>query len=82
GVSAYPPNGQRLPLFWEVDVRADKTWIVHVLKREMRISAYIDIENLFNANDPQAVQYNFNYTQSANINGLPILPIIGLRGEL
>jgi TonB family protein len=82
GVSAYPPDGQRLPLFWEVDVRADKTWIVHVLKREMRISAYIDIENLFNANDPQAVQYNFNYTQSANINGLPILPIIGLRGEL
>ncbi len=82
GVSAYPPNGQRLPLFWEVDVRADKTWIVHVLKREMKISAYIDIENLFNANDPQAVQYNFNYTQSANVNGLPILPIIGLRGEL
>jgi hypothetical protein len=82
GVAAYPPYGQRLPLFWEVDVRADKTWTVHVLKREMKISAYIDIENLFDANDPQAVQYNFNYTQSSFVNGLPILPIIGLRAEL
>jgi len=82
GVAAYPPYGQRLPLFWAFDIRGDKTWTVRVFKREMKISAYIDIENLFDASDPQAVEYNFNYTQSAYINGLPILPIIGLRGEL
>jgi hypothetical protein len=82
GVAAYPPYGSRLPLFWAFDIRADKTWTVKVLKREMKISAYIDIENLFNASDPQGVTYNFNYTQSANINGLPILPILGVRGEL
>ena len=82
GVAAVPAYGQRLPLFWAFDIRADKTWTFRAWKREAKFSMYIDIQNLFNASDPQGLTYNFNYTQSAYINGLPILPIIGLRGEL
>ncbi len=82
GVSAYPPYGSRLPLFWAFDIRGDKTWTFKAWKREVKFSMYIDIQNLFNASDPQGLTYNYNYTQSAYINGLPILPSIGLRGEL
>ena len=32
--------------------------------------------------NPEGVSYNYNYTKSEIITGLPILPVIGLRGEL
>ncbi len=76
-VSAYPPYGSRLPLFHQLDVRVDKTWTFPSWK----LSAYVDIQNVYNASSPQGVNYNYNYTQSGTVSGLPILPSIGLRGE-
>jgi hypothetical protein len=81
GVSAVPAYGSRLPLFWAFDIRVDKTWTFRAWKQMAKFSMYIDIQNLFNASDPQGLSYNYNFTQSAYINGLPILPSIGLRGE-
>jgi TonB family protein len=78
GVAAFPPYGARLPLFQQFDVRVDKVWTFS----HWKLTAYVDVQNVFNATNSVGVSYNYNFTQSTNINGLPILPSIGLRGEL
>jgi TonB family protein len=78
GVAAFPPYGVRLPLFHQLDLRVDKTWTIG----RFRLTAYVDVQNVYNAGNPLGVTYNYNYTQSATINDLPILPSLGIRGEL
>ncbi len=78
GVAAYPPYGSRLPLFRQLDLRVDKTWTFKAWK----LGFYADIQNVTNAQNAEAVNYNYNYTQSAYVTGLPILPSLGVRGEL
>jgi len=63
--------------FFQLDFRIDRkfiyqTWI---------LSAYLDIQNLTNANNGQGISYSFDYSESEKAAGTPILPIIGLRGE-
>lgn len=77
GVAAYPPNGARLPIFEQLDARVDKTWTFS----KWKLSAYLDVQNVYNATNPVGQTYNYNFTQSATANGLPILPILGLRAE-
>ncbi|UQA58538.1 TonB family protein [Polyangium aurulentum] len=76
--TASPPNGARLPPFHQLDVRFDKTWTFSAWK----LSAYVDIQNIYNHQNPEGVTYNYDYTKSSYVSGLPILPSLGLRGEL
>ena len=73
----YPPFGQRLPFFQQVDLRADKTWQFAGWK----LTGYLDVQNVYAAPNPQGVSYNYNFTQSKYSVGLPIVPSLGLRGE-
>jgi TonB family protein len=80
---AYSPvNGatfsQRSPAFHRLDVRAEKTWTFESWK----LSAYLDVQNAYNRRNPEGRMYNFNYTRSDIVAGLPILPVLGVRGEL
>jgi TonB family protein len=77
-LSSYPPFGQRLPLFHQLDVRVDKTWRF----RHWTLSAYIDVQNTYNQGNVEGVSYNYNYTRRTWASGLPLLPILGVRGEL
>ena len=77
GVDAYPPNATRLPLFHQLDLRLDKVWTF----RHARLNFYVDLQNVYDANNPFVVTYNYNFTKSAYVNGIPILPIFGFRGE-
>jgi TonB family protein len=73
----YPPYGQRLPLFQQLDLRLDKTWNFAGGK----LTGYLDIQNVYIAANPQGISYNYNFTQSSYSLGLPIVPSLGLRGE-
>ncbi len=68
---------ERLPLFHELDIRIDKRWQF----RTWRLSAYLDVRNVYNNAAKEAIVYNFDFTESSYQLGLPILPSIGLRGE-
>ena len=46
-----------------------------------QLSAYLDIQNVYNHANREGLQYNFNFTTRQYVSGLPILPSIGLRGE-
>jgi hypothetical protein len=72
------PNGARLPPFHELDVRLDRSWKAG----PVRLTAYLDVENVYSYGAPIDRAYSFNFTKSEVVSGLPILPSIGLRGEL
>ena len=77
----YPVFGaqysERMPLFAQLDLRLDKRWIFN----RWMLDAYIDLQNVFNRANPEAIQYNFNFNKQQIRQGLPIYPIIGVRGE-
>jgi hypothetical protein len=70
-------NSDRLPYFQQVDVRVDKTWIYNT----WRLSAYLSFINATNHANVEALTYSYDYSEQGSINGLPILPVFGMKGE-
>ena len=75
--ASYPPNGARLPSFNQLDLRVDKTWTY----RTWQLSAYLDVQNVYNQGNVEGTSANYNYTQQSYATGLPILPSLGFRAE-
>lgn len=71
-------NSARLAPFHALDLRVDKTWEF----RSWKLTMYLDIRNVYNRQNPEGEVYNYDYTKSSAISGLPILPMLGVRGEL
>jgi TonB family protein len=71
------PNSERLPLFHQLDIRVDKRWKF----KSWQLSAYLDLQNVYNYANAEGISYNFNYTARQYVSGLPILPNIGLRAD-
>ena len=72
-----PVYSQRLPLFHQLDMRLDKRWQI----KNYRVSAYLDVYNVYNNPGIEGVAYDFNYARKIYQTGVPFLPSIGLRGE-
>ncbi len=70
---------RRLPTFHALDLRVDKTW---EFKKMGFISLYLDITNVYYSKNPEFVTYNYDYSESAYVNGLPIIPSIGIKGGI
>jgi hypothetical protein len=77
-VSSFPMFGTRLGAFHQLDFRIDKTLDAKPLK----LTAYLDIQNVYFHRAEEGMSYNFNFTRKEPVLGLPILPILGLRGDL
>lgn len=71
------PFSRRLPLFHQLDLRVEKNWVFDA----WRLMAYLDVWNAYNNAAVEAIQYNFDFSQSVAQTGLPIIPSLGLRGE-
>ncbi|HET9037181.1 MAG TPA: TonB family protein [Myxococcaceae bacterium] len=72
-----PVNSYRLPNFAQLDVRIDKVWVFD----NWSLDLYLDIQNVTNTRSTEGTQYNYNYSQSAQFEGLPIVPILGVKGS-
>ncbi|MEQ8275943.1 MAG: TonB-dependent receptor [Deltaproteobacteria bacterium] len=72
-----PVNSDRLPLFHQLDLRVDKSWVFDYWK----LTAYLSLINSYNRTNTEGFQYSFDYSQRTPIQGLPIFPILGVRGE-
>jgi TonB family protein len=68
----------RLPLFHQLDIRVDKRWQF----KDWALSAYLDVQNAYNHPATEGLIYNYNYSKQGYQTGIPIIPSIGLRGEL
>lgn len=79
--SYFPVRGPfystRVNPFVQLDLRLDKKWIYNTWV----LTAYLDIQNLTNRQNVESVSYSYDYRQSANVTGLPIIPILGVKGE-
>jgi TonB family protein len=64
--------------FYQLDLRVDKTWKF----QGWQLGAYLDLQNVTNHQSPEGVYYNYNFSESKVLKGLPILPILGVRGEI
>jgi TonB family protein len=73
-----PVNGTRSSLFHRLDVRLEKKWTFE----SWRLAFYVDVQNVYNRQNQEGLLYNYNFTDSAVLPGLPIIPSLGLRGEL
>jgi len=71
-----PINEDRLPLFHQLDIRLDKKFVF----KKWILSIYLDVQNVYNYQASEFTIYNFNYTQSGYLTGLPIIPSIGIKG--
>lgn len=71
------PNTARNPLFNRFDVRVEKQWWFDGWK----LCLFLDVQNATNRRNQEALLYNYDFTRTARVNGLPIIPAIGLRGE-
>jgi hypothetical protein len=71
-------NSARDPMFQQLDLRVEKTFVVGPLK----LGAYLDVQNVYNAKNYESKRYSFDYKKQEAVGGLPLLPNIGLRGEL
>lgn len=77
-------NGERFPAFHRMDVRVSRYW---ELKRS-RLSAFIEVSNLYNRKNPRAYYYNINVDRNRNMrvfreqdDWLTILPSIGISWD-
>jgi TonB family protein len=72
-----PPNSARLPTFHQLDLRVDKTWVY----RRIRVTSYLDIQNVYNAQNYEFLNYSYDFRVVRPIYSLPTAPSIGLKLE-
>ncbi len=67
----------RMPDFFQLDVRVDKKWP----QRTWTFAAYLELQNATSRANVEGAAYNYDYTKSGWVTGLPIFPAFGLRAE-
>ena len=71
-------NSIRNPLFNQLDLRVQKEWIFS----KWKLALFLDIRNTYNRQNQEGLIYNYDFSQSTPLLGLPIIPSLGLRGTL
>ncbi|MFT3924103.1 MAG: TonB family protein [Myxococcales bacterium] len=70
-------NSGRNPAYNRLDLRIQKTWKA----RKHSTTLYLDVQNALNHKNQEAFFYNYDFTAKRVVNGLPIIPAIGVRGQ-
>jgi len=72
-------NQRRLAPYHRLDLRVEKSWVWPTC----RLSAYIDILNAYGRYSPDKAVENYDYSGVKPLSrSLPLLPSIGVRGEI
>ncbi|HEY2744377.1 MAG TPA: TonB-dependent receptor, partial [Polyangia bacterium] len=72
-----PPYSGRLPSFNQLDFRVDKTFAFNVWK----LTVYVDVQNIYDSTSAEGILYSYDYKRVQYLNGLPFLPVFGIRGD-
>jgi TonB family protein len=70
-------NSERLPPFFAIDLRLDKLFTY----QKWQMEVYVDLLNTVRGENPEFTLYNYDYTESVFIRGLPFIPSVGLEAE-
>jgi TonB family protein len=63
--------------FHELDIRIDKNWVF----KTWQLGIYLDIINIYNAQNPEGTQYDYRFRESHPIRGVPFVPTFGVKGQ-
>lgn len=82
--AAYEPlfgahNGERLPDFWQLDARLDRSFS---LGTHARLLVYLEALNVTNHANGEEYVYSFDYSKRGLVTSLPALAVLGARLEL
>ena len=72
-----PVNTGRLAAFNQLDLRFDKTFLF----QRWILKLYLDVTNVYNNQNVEVNQPNFDFTRRTALTGLPIIPSFGIRSE-
>lgn len=70
-------NGIRLPAFHQLDIRVDKTFTFDLWK----LTTYLELLNSYNRKNVESYRYDYRYSRRVPVTFLPIVPLLGVRGE-
>jgi hypothetical protein len=71
-----PTNSIRKPTFHQLDIRVDRTWTF----KAWQLGLYADLNNIYNAQNPEGTIYDYRCRTSIPIRGVPFYPILGIKG--
>ncbi len=71
------PDASRAPPFFQADVRIDRRFVYD----KWSFTGYLDVQNVTNRANPEALFPNYNCQGYSTLTGIPIFPTLGLRGE-
>lgn len=71
------PNSIRSDTFHQLDLRVDKEFVFNT----WRLGVYLDVINAYNAKNEEGKRYNYDYSERGSVNGLPIIPTLGVNGR-
>jgi hypothetical protein len=69
-------NSARKPTFHQLDFRVDRKWTF----RAWELGVYADLNNIYNAQNPEGTIYDYRCRTSIPIRGVPFYPILGIKG--
>ncbi|HWB80277.1 MAG TPA: TonB-dependent receptor [Nannocystaceae bacterium] len=72
-----PINSQRLPLFHQLDLRIDKSFVW----RRAKLSLYLDVQNVYNHQNSELKNWAYDFSRAQPVAGLPIIPSLGTKIE-
>jgi hypothetical protein len=73
----FAQTASRLPVYHRLDLRVDKRWRFDTWLFEL----YLDIQNVYNAANPESPRYSYDYALKTDGISLPILPTFGMRAS-
>lgn len=71
-------KSERLPPFFQIDARVDRRWTFDT----WILSGYLDLMNVTNQANSEFLQWDHRFREQRFIPGVPILPSIGIKGEM
>lgn len=71
------PLARRFRAFNQLDLRVDKSFVFD----RWTLTVYLDVQNVLNAQNVEGVIYDYRFRNSYEIAGLPILPVVGVKGS-
>jgi hypothetical protein len=70
-------NSTRLPAFFQVDARVDRTFVAG----PVTVTLYLDVQNVTGRRNSEEIVYSRDFTWSAYMTGPPLLVLFGVRIE-
>ncbi|MDP6944790.1 MAG: TonB-dependent receptor, partial [Myxococcota bacterium] len=70
-------NTTRIGDFHQLDLRVDKKFVFD----GWMLDIYLELINAYFHGNPEGINYNYDYSESEVITGIPFLPNIGVRAE-